>query len=91
LTIAAPLAQRLRAGTEKPGEEGRHGRREGHRTAGRERARLGGRVAQGGRGGHPDAARGHLVWIKEFQATVENDRVKNFRVTAKVSFVMERS
>ena len=31
------------------------------------------------------------VWIKEFQATVENDRVKNFRVTAKVSFVMERS
>jgi hypothetical protein len=31
------------------------------------------------------------VWIKEFQATVENDRVKNFRVTAKVSFVMERT
>ena len=31
------------------------------------------------------------VWIKEFQATVENDRVKNYRVTAKVSFVMERS
>ena len=31
------------------------------------------------------------VWVKEFQATVENDRVKNFRVTAKVSFVMERT
>ena len=31
------------------------------------------------------------VWIKEFQTTVENDRVKNFRVTAKVSFVMERT
>jgi hypothetical protein len=30
------------------------------------------------------------VWIKEFQATVENDQVKNYRVTAKVSFVMER-
>ena len=31
------------------------------------------------------------VWIKEFQATVENDQVKNYRVTAKVSFVMERT
>jgi dodecin len=31
------------------------------------------------------------IWIKEFQATVENDQVKNFRVTAKVSFVMERT
>ncbi len=31
------------------------------------------------------------VYIKEFQATVENDKVKNFRVTAKVSFVMERT
>ena len=31
------------------------------------------------------------VYIKEFQATVENDRVKNYRVTAKVSFVMERT
>ena len=30
------------------------------------------------------------VYIKEFQATVENDRVKNFRVNAKVSFVLER-
>ena len=31
------------------------------------------------------------VYVKEFQATVENDRVKNFRVNAKVSFVMERT
>ena len=31
------------------------------------------------------------VWVKEFQTTVENDRVKNYRVTAKVSFVMERT
>jgi flavin-binding protein dodecin len=31
------------------------------------------------------------VWIKEFQATVENDQVKNYRVTAKVSFIMERT
>jgi flavin-binding protein dodecin len=30
------------------------------------------------------------VYIKEFQATVENDQVKNFRVDAKVSFVLER-
>ena len=30
------------------------------------------------------------VWIKEFQATVEDDRVKNFRVNAKVSFKLER-
>ena len=30
------------------------------------------------------------IYIKEFQATVENDRVRNFRVDAKVSFVMER-
>ena len=30
------------------------------------------------------------IWIKEFQATVENDQVRNYRVTAKVSFVMER-
>jgi flavin-binding protein dodecin len=26
---------------------------------------------------------------KEFQATVENDKVKNFRVNVKVSFVLE--
>ena len=31
------------------------------------------------------------VYVKEFQATVENDKVKNFRVNAKVSFLMERS
>ena len=31
------------------------------------------------------------VWVKEFQTTVENDQVKNYRVTAKVSFVMERT
>jgi len=31
------------------------------------------------------------VWVKEFQATVENEKVKNYRVTAKVSFVMERT
>ena len=30
------------------------------------------------------------VWIKDFQATVGNDRAKNHRVTAEVSFVMER-
>ena len=30
------------------------------------------------------------VYIKEFQATVENGRVKNYRVNAKVSFVLER-
>ncbi len=30
------------------------------------------------------------IWIKEFQATVENEQVRNYRVTAKVSFVMER-
>ena len=30
------------------------------------------------------------IYIKEFQATVENDQVKNYRVDAKVSFVMER-
>ena len=30
------------------------------------------------------------VYIKEFQATVENDKVRTFRVNAKVSFVLER-
>jgi dodecin len=30
------------------------------------------------------------VYIKEFQATVENNKVKTFRVNAKVSFVLER-
>ena len=31
------------------------------------------------------------VYINEFQATVENDQVKSFRVNAKVSFVIEKS
>jgi flavin-binding protein dodecin len=31
------------------------------------------------------------VWVQDFQATVESEKVKNFRVTAKVSFVMERT
>jgi dodecin len=31
------------------------------------------------------------VYVNEFQATVENDKVKNFRVNVKVSFVLERS
>jgi dodecin len=31
------------------------------------------------------------VYISEFQATVENDKVQSFRVNAKVSFVLERS
>ena len=30
------------------------------------------------------------VYVKEFQATVENDKVKNCRVDAKVSFLLER-
>ena len=30
------------------------------------------------------------VYIKEFQATVENEKIKNFRVDAKVSFKLER-
>ena len=30
------------------------------------------------------------VYVKEFQATVEDDKVKNFRVDAKVSFKLER-
>src|SRR3954469_15357846 len=29
------------------------------------------------------------VYVEEFQATVENDKVKNFRVNVKVSFVLE--
>ena len=31
------------------------------------------------------------VYIKEFQATVEDDKVKNFRIDAKISFVLEKS
>ena len=30
------------------------------------------------------------VYVDNLQATVENDKVKNFRVTAKVSFRLER-
>ena len=30
------------------------------------------------------------VYISELQATVENDKVKNFRANVKVSFVLER-
>ena len=29
------------------------------------------------------------LYVQELQATVENDRVKNFRVNVKVSFVLE--
>ena len=29
------------------------------------------------------------VYVQEFQATVENDQLKNFRVNVKVSFVLE--
>ena len=29
------------------------------------------------------------VYVQEFQATVEDDKVKNFRVNVKVSFVLE--
>ena len=31
------------------------------------------------------------VYIEEFTATVENDKISNYRVTAKVTFEMERS
>jgi hypothetical protein len=31
------------------------------------------------------------VYVDEFQATIENDKVKNFRVNVKVSFVLEQS
>ena len=30
------------------------------------------------------------IWIKEFTAAVENDKVTSYRVSAKVSFEMER-
>jgi len=30
------------------------------------------------------------VWIKEFTAAVENDKVTSYRVSAKVTFEMER-
>ena len=31
------------------------------------------------------------IYVKEFQATVENNQVKNFRVNAKISFLIEES
>ncbi|WP_270933625.1 dodecin family protein [Falsiroseomonas oryzae] len=31
------------------------------------------------------------IYIKEFQATVENDRIKAFRVNAKISFLLDNS
>ena len=31
------------------------------------------------------------VYVDEFQATIENDKVKSFRVNVKVSFVLEQS
>ncbi len=31
------------------------------------------------------------VYINEFQATVENDQVKNYRVNAKISFIIEKT
>jgi dodecin len=31
------------------------------------------------------------VYVNEFQATVENDQVKSFRVNAKISFLIEKS
>ena len=34
---------------------------------------------------------GSSVYVDNFQATVENDKVKNFRINAKISFVIEKS
>ena len=31
------------------------------------------------------------VYVDNFQATVEDGKVKNFRINAKVSFILERS
>jgi flavin-binding protein dodecin len=31
------------------------------------------------------------IYIKEFQATVENNQIKNFRVNAKISFLVDRT
>jgi len=30
------------------------------------------------------------VYMSEFQATVENDKIQNFRANVKISFVLER-
>jgi flavin-binding protein dodecin len=64
---------------------------EGHRTAGRERGKLGRATRQVVAEATRTLRGVTSVWVKEFQATVENDQVKNYRVTAKVSFVMERT
>ena len=90
MTPLPPRAQRCPAGAKNTGREECHGRREGHRLLGESEQ------------GWEDAARKVVeeatrtlhgvtsVYIKEFQATVENDKVKNFRVNAKVSFKLER-
>jgi dodecin len=31
------------------------------------------------------------VYMSEFQATVENDKIKNYRANVKISFVLDRS
>jgi dodecin len=31
------------------------------------------------------------VWVKEFEAVVENDQVTQFRVVVKIAFVLEES
>ena len=31
------------------------------------------------------------VWVKEFQATVQNDQIDKFRVNVKISFLVERT
>jgi len=39
----------------------------------------------------PKTVRGvRSVYVSEFQATVENDKIKNFRANVKISFVLER-
>jgi flavin-binding protein dodecin len=30
------------------------------------------------------------VYVSEFQATVENDKIKNYRANVKISFVLDR-
>jgi flavin-binding protein dodecin len=32
----------------------------------------------------------HSVYVSEFQATVENNQIRNFRVNAKISFLLEK-
>jgi flavin-binding protein dodecin len=75
--------------TAKPSRVG-NGRREGHRPARRERGKPGGCDAAGVAEATSTLRRVTSIYINEFQATVENDRLKKFRVDAKVFFVMER-